>query len=87
MISIKGLTETLDFCNATIEDDEAKGNQEKLYGAPEGMIVNPNSENVDVAVDFVKFLTSVEVSRRLYQKQGIQVVQLEHIQKKIRFLS
>lgn len=58
------------FAMPTIEDDEAKGNQEKLYGAPEGMIVNPNSENVDVAVDFVKFLTSVESQQKIVSEAG-----------------
>lgn len=58
------------FAMPTIEDDEAKGNQEKLYGAPEGMIVNPNSENVDVAVDFVKFLTSVESQQKVVSEAG-----------------
>ena len=58
------------FAMPTIEDDEAKGNQEKLYGAPEGMIVNPNSENVDVAVDFLKFLTSVESQQKIVSEAG-----------------
>ena len=41
------------FAMPTIEDDAAKGNQEKLFGAPEGMIVNPNSENVDVEIPYI----------------------------------
>lgn len=76
------------FAMPTIEDDEAKGNQEKLYGAPEGMIVNPNSENVDVAVDFVKFLTSVESQQKIVSEAGHTSCTIgAHTQKKIRFLS
>lgn len=58
------------FMMPTIEAEDAKGNQNKMFGAPEGMIVNPNSQNVDVAVDFVKFLTSPEMQKLVVEEAG-----------------
>lgn len=58
------------FAMPTINDENAKGNQNKIFGAPEGIIVNPNSENVDVAVDFVKFLTSVDMQQLVVSEAG-----------------
>lgn len=58
------------FPMPTIEGEGVNGNQNKIFGAPEGMIVNPNSENVDVAVDFVKFLTSVDMQKLVVEEAG-----------------
>lgn len=58
------------FAMPAINDENAKGNQSKIFGAPEGIIVNPNSENVDVAVDFVKFLTSVDMQQLVVSEAG-----------------
>ena len=58
------------FPMPVIEDEEALGNQNKIFGAPEGIIVNPNSANVDVAVDFLKFLTSVDMQKIVVEEAG-----------------
>lgn len=40
--------------------DGAAGNQTAITGAPDGFLVNAQSEHIDLAVDFLKFLTSKE---------------------------
>ena len=44
------------------------GNQEKTFGAPEGMIVNAKSQHVEESVDFLKYLTSLEVQKKLVEE-------------------
>lgn len=44
--------------------DEA-GNQGKIFGAPEGMIVNAKSNHVEESVDFLKYLTSLDIQKKL----------------------
>ena len=51
------------FAMPTIEGEP--GNQEKIFGAPEGMIVNAKSEHVDESVAFLKYLTSLDVQKKL----------------------
>lgn len=43
----------------------AKGDTKAIEGSPEGYLINPNSENAALAVDFMKFATSKENATKL----------------------
>jgi raffinose/stachyose/melibiose transport system substrate-binding protein len=46
------------------------GDAGALTGAPDGFLVNQNSENVDTAMDFLQSLTSLENAQRLTEMLG-----------------
>jgi raffinose/stachyose/melibiose transport system substrate-binding protein len=46
------------------------GDAGALTGAPDGFLVNQNSENIDLAMDFLQFLTSLENAQRLTEMLG-----------------
>lgn len=48
----------------------AAGNQTAITGAPDGLLVNAQSQHVDIAVDFLKFLTSKENAAQLTKVIG-----------------
>ncbi len=48
----------------------AAGDKGSLTGAPDGFLVNPNSQHLDIAVDFLKYLTSLENAQKLTQMLG-----------------
>ena len=41
-----------------------------LEGAPDGFLVNPNSQHVDIAIDFLKYLTSLDNAKKLVADLG-----------------
>ncbi len=41
-----------------------------LTGAPDGFLVNPGSEHVDIAIDFLKFLTSLDNAEKMVADLG-----------------
>ncbi|WP_420963615.1 ABC transporter substrate-binding protein [Brucella sp. IR073] len=43
----------------------AKGDPKAIEGAPEGYMINTASDNIPLAIDFMKFVTSPENARRL----------------------
>ncbi|MDD3141928.1 MAG: extracellular solute-binding protein [Lachnospiraceae bacterium] len=63
----KGLNGDFGFFSMPKMEGEA-GNQEKTFGAPEGMIVNAKSEHVEESVDFLKYLTSLDVQKKLVEE-------------------
>lgn len=48
----------------------APGDTEALEGAPDGFLVNANSEHLDIAIDFLKYLTSLENAQALTKSLG-----------------
>jgi raffinose/stachyose/melibiose transport system substrate-binding protein len=46
------------------------GDAGALTGAPDGFLVNQNSENIDLAMDFLQFMTSLENAQRLTEMLG-----------------
>jgi raffinose/stachyose/melibiose transport system substrate-binding protein len=50
---------------ATVPGDEGA-----LTGAPDGFLVNQSTENVDLAMDFLKFMTSLENAQKLTEMLG-----------------
>jgi raffinose/stachyose/melibiose transport system substrate-binding protein len=49
---------------------DGEGDKEALTGAPDGFLVNPQAENVPLAVDFMKFVTSPESAQKLTELIG-----------------
>ena len=41
-----------------------------LEGAPDGFLVNPDSQHVDIAIDFLKFLTNADNAKKLVADLG-----------------
>ncbi|QPZ37823.1 ABC transporter substrate-binding protein [Paramicrobacterium chengjingii] len=50
--------------------EDAKGDQGSLTGAPDGFLVNPNAENLPLAVDFMEFATNKQNAAALYETIG-----------------
>ena len=50
--------------------DGAAGNQTAITGAPDGFLVNAKSEHVDIAVDFLKFLTNKDNAAQMTKVIG-----------------
>jgi raffinose/stachyose/melibiose transport system substrate-binding protein len=48
----------------------AAGDTGYLTGAPDGFLVNPGSEHIDIAVDFLKFLTSSTNAEKMVADLG-----------------
>lgn len=48
----------------------APGDTGALEGAPDGFLVNPSSQHLDIAVDFLRFLTSLENAQKLTSELG-----------------
>jgi raffinose/stachyose/melibiose transport system substrate-binding protein len=48
----------------------APGDKGALEGAPDGFLVNPKSEHLDIAVDFLKYLTSLDNAKKLTADLG-----------------
>ena len=46
------------------------GDTSYLEGAPDGFLVNPNSQHVDIAIDFLKFLTSLDNAKKMVADLG-----------------
>jgi raffinose/stachyose/melibiose transport system substrate-binding protein len=46
------------------------GDTNYLEGAPDGFLVNPNSQHVDIAIDFLKFLTSLDNAKKMVSDLG-----------------
>jgi raffinose/stachyose/melibiose transport system substrate-binding protein len=46
------------------------GDEGALTGAPDGFLVNQSSQNVDLAVDFLKYLTSLDNAKKLTKDLG-----------------
>jgi raffinose/stachyose/melibiose transport system substrate-binding protein len=46
------------------------GDEGALTGAPDGLLVNQSSQNVDLAVDFLKYLTSLDNAKKLTKDLG-----------------
>jgi raffinose/stachyose/melibiose transport system substrate-binding protein len=46
------------------------GDTSYLEGAPDGFLVNPNSQHVDIAIDFLKFLTSLDNAKKMVSDLG-----------------
>lgn len=63
----KGLNSDFGFFPMPEMQGEA-GNQGKTFGAPEGMIVNAKSDHVEESVDFLKYLTSLDVQKKLVEE-------------------
>ncbi len=49
---------------------DAAGDTGTLEGAPDGFLVNPSSEHTDIAIDFLKFLTSLDNAQQLTSQLG-----------------
>jgi raffinose/stachyose/melibiose transport system substrate-binding protein len=49
---------------------DAEGDTKALTGAPDGFLVNPQAENLPLAVDFMKFVTSPESAKKLTELIG-----------------
>ncbi len=49
---------------------DAPGDTGALEGAPDGFLVNPNSEHPEIAIDFLKFLTSLDNAQKLTSELG-----------------
>ena len=41
-----------------------------LEGAPDGFLVNPNSQHLDIALDFLKYLTSLDNAKKMVSDLG-----------------
>lgn len=50
--------------------DGAEGDQQSLTGAPDGFLVNPSRPNQDVALDFLRFITTQENGAELVETMG-----------------
>jgi raffinose/stachyose/melibiose transport system substrate-binding protein len=48
----------------------APGDTGALEGAPDGFLVNANSQHIDIAVDFLKFLTNLDNAQQLTKELG-----------------
>jgi raffinose/stachyose/melibiose transport system substrate-binding protein len=48
----------------------APGDTGALEGAPDGFLVNQSSENADIAVDFLKYMTSLENAQKMTKDLG-----------------
>lgn len=48
----------------------AAGDTSYLEGAPDGLLVNPNSQHLDIAVDFLKYLTSLDNAKTMVSSLG-----------------
>jgi raffinose/stachyose/melibiose transport system substrate-binding protein len=48
----------------------AAGDTDTLEGAPDGFLVNPSSQHLDVAVDFLTYLTSVDNAKKMVSDLG-----------------
>ncbi len=48
----------------------APGDTGALTGAPDGFLVNPSSEHLDIAIDFLKYLTSLDNATKLTKDLG-----------------
>ena len=48
----------------------AVGDTGMLEGAPDGFLVNPDSQHLDIAIDFLKFLTNAENAKKLVSDLG-----------------
>jgi len=46
------------------------GDTSYLEGAPDGFLVNPNSQHLDIAIDFLKFLTSLDNAKKMVSDLG-----------------
>ncbi|MEO8470265.1 MAG: extracellular solute-binding protein [Chloroflexota bacterium] len=46
------------------------GDAASLEGAPDGFLVNPNGKHVDIALDFLKFMTSLDNAKKLVSDLG-----------------
>ena len=49
---------------------DAAGDIGALEGAPDGFLVNPNSEHPEIVVDFLRFLTSLDNAQQLTTELG-----------------
>ncbi|HEX8940451.1 MAG TPA: extracellular solute-binding protein [Candidatus Limnocylindrales bacterium] len=50
--------------------DGAAGDPKVLEGAPDGFLVNPNSQHMDIVIDFLKYLTNVDNAKLLLKMNG-----------------
>jgi raffinose/stachyose/melibiose transport system substrate-binding protein len=48
----------------------AAGDTKALEGAPDGFLVNQSSQHVDIAIDFLKYLTSLDNAKKLTKDLG-----------------
>jgi raffinose/stachyose/melibiose transport system substrate-binding protein len=48
----------------------AAGDTGYLEGAPDGFLVNPSSQHLDIAIDFLKYLTSADNAKKLVSDLG-----------------
>ena len=48
----------------------AAGDANVLEGAPDGLLVNPNSQHMDIVIDFLKYFTSVDNAALLTKMNG-----------------
>lgn len=46
------------------------GDTSYLEGAPDGFLVNPNSQHLDIAIDFLKFLTDLDNAKKMVSDLG-----------------
>ena len=49
---------------------QAAGDTGALEGAPDGFLINQNSQHVDIAIDFLKYLTSLDNAKKLTKDLG-----------------
>ena len=49
---------------------DAAGDTSALEGAPDGFLVNPQSQHLDIAIDFLKFLTNADNAKKLVTDLG-----------------
>lgn len=52
------------------EMENGKGNQNYLTGAPDGFMISANTKHPDEAVEFLKFLTSLEMASKMVAETG-----------------
>ena len=59
----------------------APGDTKALTGAPDGFLVNKDSKNAALAVDFLKFMTSLDNAKKETSEIGyLSPVQFENLQ-------
>lgn len=46
------------------------GDAAALEGAPDGFLVNPNGQHIDIALDFLKFMTSLDNAKKMVADLG-----------------
>jgi raffinose/stachyose/melibiose transport system substrate-binding protein len=46
------------------------GDAAALEGAPDGFLVNPNGQHVDIAVDFLKYMTNLDNAKKMVSDLG-----------------